>query len=162
MSTGAGSAGFTLSSPEFEDGQRIPRRYTCEGADVSPPLQWTDPPNGTRSLALIVDDPDAPRGTWVHWILYDLPPTTRSLPEGVPKTGLLRDGGRQGRNGFGDVGYGGPCPPRGHGPHRYFFKLYALDAEVDLPPGTTIEHVRSAIDRHTIASTQLMGVYSRD
>jgi Raf kinase inhibitor-like YbhB/YbcL family protein len=154
--------GFTLTSPAFQNGQRIPAHYTCEGADVSPPLQWTDPPEGTKSLALIVDDPDAPRGTWVHWVLYDLPPTARSLLEGVPKTPNLPGGGRQGRNDFGDVGYGGPCPPRGHGPHRYFFKLYALDTEVGLPPGATVRQVQSVIDHHAIADAQLVGIYSRE
>ncbi len=124
---------FTMTSTAFNNGQDMPRKYTCEGQDVSPPLNWSDAPQGTQSYALIADDPDAPGGTWVHWVLYDLPATTHQLPEGVAKTEEISGGGRQGINDFRKVGYGGPCPPPGN-PHRYFFKLYALNSALKLKP----------------------------
>ncbi|MBZ5641007.1 MAG: YbhB/YbcL family Raf kinase inhibitor-like protein, partial [Acidobacteriia bacterium] len=115
---------FALKSPAFERGARIPVRHTCDGEDVSPRLEWTDPPALTRSLALVVDDPDAPVGNWVHWVVFDLPASARILPEGAPKDASLREpaGAIQGKNDFGRLGWGGPCPPPGK-PHRYFFKL---------------------------------------
>src|SRR5215831_3977694 len=130
------AAGFKLNSHSFSDGADIPKKYTCDGDDVSPELHWTDQPPAAKSLALIVDDPDAPAGTWVHWVLFDLPGSASELPEDLPKGQRLPTGGKQGLNDFKHLGYGGPCPPPGK-PHRYFFKLYALDASLDLKPGTT-------------------------
>lgn len=152
--------GFQISSPAFQSGEKIPVKYTCDGPDVSPPLQWTPPPEGTKSLVLISDDPDAPAGTWVHWVLYGLSPETTSLPENVPKQKEVLGGARQGVNDFGRIGYGGPCPPRG-APHRYFFKLYAVDIPTDLEPGLTKRQILDAIKGHVLAETQLMGTYQR-
>ncbi|MGH9804909.1 MAG: YbhB/YbcL family Raf kinase inhibitor-like protein [Candidatus Acidiferrales bacterium] len=151
---------FSLQSPAFSHGEDIPRKFTCDGPDLSPALNWSEPPAGTRSLALIADDPDAPVGVWVHWVLYDLPPTSRELPEGVAKKESLDDGGRQGRNDFGRIGYGGPCPPPGKA-HRYFFKLYALDAPTKLKPGATKAEVEKAMKGHLLAQAELMGRYKR-
>ncbi len=151
---------LSLKSTAFDQGGDIPKKHTCEGADLSPALSWGDPPAGTRTFSLIVDDPDAPAGTWVHWVIYNLSAQTRDLPEGVPKTGELKDGSRQGRNDFARPGYGGPCPPRGAA-HRYFFKLYALDAELSLPPGATKAELERAMKGHILAETQLMGKYKR-
>ncbi len=150
---------FTLRSSAFQNGGEIPVKFTCDGDDASPPLEWSDPPAHTRSLALIADDPDAPSGTFTHWVLYDLPRQTR-LPEGVPPKENISSGGLQGRNGFGKVGYGGPCPPRGK-PHRYFFKLYALDSELKLPPGASKADVENAMKRHIVAHAEWMGKYQR-
>jgi Raf kinase inhibitor-like YbhB/YbcL family protein len=145
-----------LTSSAFSEGGPLPRRYTADGSDVSPPLAWDDPPPGTRSLALICDDPDAPRAQpWVHWVLYRIPPQVRSLAEGDS------GGGVAGRNDFGRLGYGGPAPPRGHGRHRYFFKLYALDTDIDLPPGASKEQLLRAMQGHVLDSGQLMGTYER-
>src|SRR5881409_1292852 len=116
---GGAAMAFELESSAFKAGETIPRKHTCDGQDLSPPLAWTEPPAGTKSLALVCDDPDAPTGTWVHWVLWDVPPTARGLPEGVPPSAKLEDGTRQGTNDFKKSGYGGPCPPRG-APHRYF------------------------------------------
>ena len=151
---------FELKSTAFENGGFIPKKYTCDGSDVSPPLSWTDPPEGTKSLALICDDPDAPMGTWVHWVLFGVPPETRELPEGVPTEKTLSWGGKQGRNDFGRIGYGGPCPPRGPA-HRYFFRLYALDTEPDLSPGATKRELLRAIEGHILAEAELIGRYGR-
>ena len=153
---------FVLKSPAFAEGSPIPRRYTCEGEDLSPPLEWEDPPAGTRAFALAVEDPDAPRGVFVHWVLYNLPGDARSLPEGVPARERLESGALQGRNDFGRIGYGGPCPPRGHGTHRYFFTLYALDAPVDLPPGADLARLRRAMEGHILGQARVMGTYRRD
>lgn len=152
---------FRLSSPAFSDGEFIPVRHTCDGPDLSPPLEWSDPPAGTRAFALICDDPDAPRGTWVHWVWYDIPPEVTSAPEGIPPDPEPAIGGKQGVNDFRRYGYGGPCPPRGHGPHRYFFRLYALDEPTGLPPGATRDQVEAAMQGHVLASAQLMGRYER-
>ena len=149
-----------LKSTAFTQGGDIPKKYTCDGADVSPPLNWTDPPPGTQSLALLCEDPDAPRGTWVHWVLFNLPASARELPEGVPTKETLSGGGRQGKNDFGKIGYGGPCPPKGPA-HRYFFKLYALDTPLDLKPGVTRQELLKATGGHILAETELMGRYSR-
>src|SRR5262249_38021095 len=119
-----------ISSAAFSAGEMIPKKFTCDGPDVSPKLAWSDVPSKTQSFALIVEDPDAPVGTWVHWVLFDLPADTKELAEGVPKQDQLSNGARQGRNDFGKIGYGGPCPPPGK-PHGYFFKLYALDAKLN-------------------------------
>jgi len=148
-----------LSTTAFPAGGTIPKKFTCDGADVSPALSWTDTPAGTQSLALIVDDPDAPGRVWVHWVLYNLPGATQKLPEGVGKDPELADGSRQGRNDFGRLGYNGPCPPRGPA-HRYFFKLYALDSKLDLKPGSTKSDVERAMKNHVLAQTELMGSFS--
>src|SRR3990167_1037537 len=123
---------FALKSQAFKGGDLIPDKYTCEGPDVSPPLRWNDPPRETHSFALIADDPDAPMGTWVHWVVYNIPAGERGLDENVPKQERLPNGAMQGMTDFHRVGYGGPCPPSGT--HRYFFKLYALDVALTLPP----------------------------
>jgi len=138
----------------------IPVKYTCDGPDLSPPLQWTIPPEGTKSLALICDDPDAPAGTWVHWVLYNLSPETTALPEGVAKDKTVLGSARQGMNDFRRIGYGGPCPPPG-APHRYFFKLYALDSPLDLEPGLTKQKILDAMKGHILAQGQLMGKHKR-
>ena len=151
---------FQLSSPAFQPNADIPKKFTCDGPDVSPALRWADPPAGTQALALICDDPDAPVGTWVHWVLYDLPPTERELPEGVQKDETLTNGARQGRNDFRRIGYGGPCPPPGPA-HRYFFKLYALGAKTNLKPGATKAELLKAMEGHILAQTELVGKYKR-
>jgi Raf kinase inhibitor-like YbhB/YbcL family protein len=150
---------FELTSTAFAPGEPIPQKYTCDGDDISPPLQWSDPPQGTQSLALICDDPDAPIGTWVHWVLYNLPAEGRSLPEAVPSDADLPDGSRHGQNGWRRPGYGGPCPPGGT--HRYFFKLYALNTVLDLKAGAGKKQVLQAMEGHILAQAELMGVYSR-
>ena len=146
---------FELTSSAFASGQRIPRRYTCDGEDISPPLQWGEPPAGTQSLALIMDDPDAPVGTWDHWLLFNLAASSRSLPEraGTPP------GSVTGKNSWGRSSYGGPCPPRGT--HRYFFKLYALDTTLALPASTNKSQLLAAIANHILAQAELMGTYAR-
>ncbi len=151
---------FELKSAAFTSGSNIPKKFTCDGPDVSPALSWSEPPPGTQNLALIMDDPDAPVGTWVHWVLYDLPPSTRELAEDVPKGEELKNGARQGRNDFRRIGYGGPCPPPGK-PHRYFFKLYALDAKSNLKPGATKQELERTIKGHVLAKTELIGCYGR-
>jgi Raf kinase inhibitor-like YbhB/YbcL family protein len=151
---------FSLTSPDFANGAVIPRQFTCDGADRSPALHWSDLPQGTRSLGLIVEDPDAPRGTFTHWVLYNLPPEPPNLPSGVPRQTELSNGARQGRNDFRRVGYGGPCPPRGPA-HRYFFRMYALDAPVPLTPGATASELRAAIQGHVLGEAELMGTYGR-
>ena len=150
---------FEITSTAFGPGEPIPPRYTCDGEDVSPPLGWGDPPPGTQSLALICDDPDAPAGTWVHWVLYNLPAGTRSLPAAIPADADPPNGGRHGENSGRRVGYGGPCPPSGT--HRYFFKLYALDAALDLTAGASKEQLLQAMEGHVLAQTEFMGTYTR-
>jgi Raf kinase inhibitor-like YbhB/YbcL family protein len=150
---------FELTSTAFGNGETIPQKYSCDGPDISPPLQWTDPPAGTKSLALICDDPDAPVGIWVHWVLYGLSADTRELSEDIPKEKMLENG-RQGKNDFGRIGYGGPCPPRGPA-HRYFFKLYALDVECDLSPGMTKADLLKAMGGHILGEAELKGRYGR-
>jgi len=151
---------FTIESGAFDDGARLPQQYTCEGKDLSPPLAWTDPPAGTQSLALIMDDPDAPMGTWVHWVLYNIPADTRMLPEGLPGDPKLAIGALQGLNDFGRPGYGGPCPPPGPS-HRYLFKLYALDTRLPLVPKSTKAQLEQAMNGHILAKAQLIGRYQR-
>ena len=148
-----------IESPAFSNGQPIPQKFTCQGADVSPALSWSGAPDNTKSFALIVDDPDAPVGTWVHWVLYDLPADTRSLPENVAKSEHAQNG-VQGINDFKKIGYGGPCPPPGKA-HRYFFKLYALDTPLKLKPGATKQDLEKAIKGHILAQAELMGTYQR-
>lgn len=150
---------FELTSAAFARGQPIPNKCTCDGADISPPLSWNDPPQGTQSFALIADDPDAPVGTWVHWVLYNLPGETRALPEAVPPHADLPDGSRHGRNSWRRVGYGGPCPPSGA--HRYFFKLYALDTMLNLAAGASKKRLLRAMERHILAQAEVMGTYRR-
>ncbi len=150
---------FELISSAFSGGEAIPRRYTCDGEDLSPALAWEDAPEGVASFALIMDDPDAPVGTWVHWVLFNIPGTARSLEEGMAPDAQLADGSRHGSNSWGRLGYGGPCPPSGI--HRYFFKLYALDEALDLEPGASKEDLLEAIQGHVLAQTELMGTYSR-
>lgn len=151
---------FTLKTTAFQHGGDIPKKYTCEGPDVSPPLSWSEPPSGTESFALIADDPDAPVGTWVHWVAYDLPSTARQLPEGVPKSEEIPGGGRQGMNDFRRIGYGGPCPPPGN-PHRYYFKLYALDSKLNLKPSSTKKQIEQGMKGHVLAQAEVMGRFRR-
>ena len=148
------SAKLSFTSPAFEYGETIPKRYTCDGEDVSPPLTWGEAPEGTHAWVLMMDDPDAPMGTWVHWVLYDLPAETTALPAGAQGVGTL------GRNSWGRNDYGGPCPPPGK-PHRYFFRLYALDAPLGLPPGATKAQVERAMQGHILAQGEWMGRYGR-
>jgi len=155
-----GTMSLQISSTAFSAGETIPKKFTCDGPDVSPQLKWNDLPANTQSVELIMDDPDAPGGTWVHWVLYDLPANTRDLPEGVAKQEQLSSGARQGRNDFGRVGYGGPCPPPGK-PHRYFFKLYALDTKLNLKAGATKADVERAMKGHILAQGELIGKYGR-
>jgi Raf kinase inhibitor-like YbhB/YbcL family protein len=150
---------FRLTSAAFANGKPIPAKYTCDGSDVSPPLQWEGAPHDTHSLALIVNDPDAPVGTWVHWVLYDIPPELRALMENVPPNDELPNGSRHGQNSWRRPGYGGPCPPGGT--HRYFFELYALDARLDLPARATKKQVLQAMEGHILIQTELMGTYAR-
>jgi len=149
-----------LTTSAFPVQGTIPKKFTCDGPDVSPPLAWSGAPPGTQSFALIVDDPDAPAGTWVHWVLYDLPANMKELAEGVPKQEQLSNGARQGRNDFRKIGYGGPCPPPGK-PHRYFFKLYALDKKLDLKAGASKAEAESAMKGHILAQAELIGRYGR-
>lgn len=149
-----------ITSSAFEDGGFIPARYTCEGEDLSPPLKWANVPGDSRSLAIICDDPDAPAGTWVHWVIYDISPTLSELPEGIPPSQITPDGAKQGVNDFRRTGYGGPCPPPG-GPHRYFFKLYALDIEPGLPAGSSKADLLRVMEARVLGEGQLMGLYQR-
>ncbi len=157
---GADAPQFQLQTTRFPLGGSIPAAYTCDGANTSPALAWSGAPASTKSFALILDDPDAPSGTFVHWVLYNLPATARSLPASVPKQNQLAEGGSQGRNDFGEIGYGGPCPP-GHKPHHYRFVLYALDSSLTLPAGATKLQVEDAIKGHIVARGKLIGAYSR-
>jgi len=144
-----------LKSDFFAEKEVVPERFSCEGKDISPPLEWGDVPEGTKSFALLMEDPDAPAGTWVHWVLYDIPGSTRGLAEGEVK-------GTEGINSWKRSGYGGPCPPPGHGVHRYYFTLYALsEAATGLPKGADAKQVRSAIKDKVIAKAELMGTYER-
>ena len=149
---------FKLITSAFEEGGSIPKLYTCEGADVSPSLEWSDEPRDTKSYALIADDPDAPAGAWNHWLLWDIPASVHALAQGF-KPGKLAVSGA---NDFGKPGYGGPCPPRGHGPHRYFFKIYALDVEsLNLRGGARRADLDRALRGHILAQSQYMGRYER-
>lgn len=151
---------WELKSSAFAAGADIPKKHTCDGADLSPTLTWGDPPDKTASFALIVDDPDAPAGTWVHWVLYNLPGTARELAENIAKEEQLDSGALQGKNDFRRIGYGGPCPPAGPA-HRYYFKLYALDAPLNLKAGATKAAVEKAMKGHVLAQAELMGRYKR-
>ena len=150
---------LTIESPAFPEGGSIPRLYTCDGRDVSPPLSWTGIPAGVKSLALVCDDPDAPAGVWVHWVIFNLPPSATGLPEAVPPRKEVDGGGVQGTNDFRKIGYGGPCPPSGT--HRYVFTLYALDAEVPLAAGATKAELVTAMKGLVRTEATLTGKYSR-
>jgi Raf kinase inhibitor-like YbhB/YbcL family protein len=145
-----------LTTAAFQNGGFIPTEFTCDGPDISPALAWTEPPAGTKSIAVIVDDPDAPACTWVHWVLYDLPGDARKLEEDTAKDRQLPSGARQGRNDFGKIGYNGPCPPKG-GPHHYFFKLYALDRKTSLKAGASKAELERAMKGHILAEAELVG-----
>jgi hypothetical protein len=145
---------FALESSAFDNAQPIPSRHTCQGEDVSPPLQWTNVPEGTRSLALVVDDPDAPGGVFTHWIAWGLDPAAEWLGEGASVP-------REGQNDFGTSGYRGPCPPPGHGRHRYVFRLYALDADLELGAGAAKAGLEQAIEGHVLTMAELVGTYER-
>ncbi len=149
-----------VESSAFRAGEAIPTRYTCDGEDLSPALSWSEPPAGSQSLAVLCDDPDAPVGIWVHWVLFNIPPTTRSLPEGVPADPVVAEVGTQGSNSWHRLGYGGPCPPAGS-THRYYFKVYALDTRLALQAGADKQAVEKAMKGHILAEGQLMGRYSR-
>jgi Raf kinase inhibitor-like YbhB/YbcL family protein len=155
-----GMVTIALTSSAFREGEAIPEKHTCDGLDLSPALAWSGAPAGTRSLALLCDDPDAPVGLWVHWVIWGVPPDTTSLPEGVAREKSLPNGSAQGLNDFRKIGYGGPCPPPGK-PHRYFFRIYALDAGVALAPGATRKELLKAIEGHVIGEGELMGRYGR-
>ena len=148
-----------ITSSVFSEGEMIPQQFTCDGADVSPDLSWTGVPEGTKSLALICDDPDAPMGTWVHWVLFNIPSDETGLPAEVAPEASLSNGAIHGTNDFRRLGYGGPCPPGGT--HRYYFKLYALDTGLSLESGATKAQVEDAMEGHVLAQGQLMGKYSR-
>ncbi len=156
---GAGGVRTELKSKAFEPGGLIPAKYTCDGEDISPPLDWSDPPAGTQSIALISDDPDAPVGTWVHWVVWNIPGSARALDENLPKKESLPNGARQGTTDFRRVGYGAPCPPSGT--HRYFFKLYALDTTLNLPASTTKKDLEQAMQGHILGQAELIGKYRR-
>lgn len=148
-----------LESLAFTAGGVIPMKYTCDGQDMSPPLRWSDVPAKARSLALIADDPDAPRGTWVHWVAWNIPTNTQTLREDFPKEDMSSTQIKQGVTDFKRPGYGGPCPPSGT--HRYFFKLYALDTVLNLPPQSTKNELEKAMRGHIVDQTELMGTYQR-
>lgn len=149
---------FTLASTAFSSGAGIPDRYTCQGADDSPALVWTGHAVHAASFAIIMDDPDAPAGSWVHWVMWNIPATTHLLQANLPRTGTLADGALQGKNDFGKVGYNGPCPPPGK-THRYFFRLYALDSKLALKPGATRKELDDAMKGHILGKAEHMGTY---
>ncbi len=151
---------ISISAEAFKAGGTIPAEYTCDGDDVSPSLSWEGTPASVKSITLIMDDPDAPGRTFVHWVLFNIPASTKGLPKGIPKNKTLGDGSRQGITDFGGVGYGGPCPPPGK-PHRYYFKIYALDTVLNLPPGSSKADVEKAMAGHILAKGELVGKYGR-
>jgi hypothetical protein len=160
MAPAEATSDMTLTSPAFADEGTIPQTYTCDGEDISPELQWQDPPEGTESFALVVEDPDAPARTWIHWVVYNIPADQRSFDESVPAETELPGGALQGQNSWSRTGYGGPCPPRGT--HRYFFTLYALDTTLDLEPAAADKAaLLEAMEGHVLAQTSLMGRYER-
>lgn len=157
---GEASMKMQLTSTAFKDEDTIPKRYTCDGDNLSPPLAWSELPSGVKSLALIADDPDAPSGTWVHWVIYDIPATLSGLSAGIPTSESVEGVGIQGLNDSRKSGYSGPCPPKGK-PHRYYFKLYALDRVLNLAPGIKKGDLEKALQGHILAEGQLMGRYGR-
>jgi Raf kinase inhibitor-like YbhB/YbcL family protein len=156
----SGKTSMQLTSPAFKEGESIPEKHTCDGKDTSPPLVWAGAPAQTKSFVLITDDPDASGGTWNHWVLFDIAAANHELAEDLPKSQYLPGGARQGLNSFKRLGYGGPCPPAGK-PHRYFFKLYALNLKLDLKPGVLKQDIERAMAQHIIGEGQLMGTYQR-
>ncbi len=148
-----------ISSPVFKDNGQIHSKYTCDGEDVSPPLSWSEAPNGTKTYVLIMDDPDAPVGVFTHWVIFNIPASENNLSENVPKTDKITNGALQGKNDFGRKGYGGPCPPSGR--HRYQFHLYASDTLLNLTPGSSKKNVLKALEGHILAKAELTGLYSR-
>ncbi len=150
---------ITITSSVFSEGGMIPKKCTCDAEDISPDLKWSGVPQGAKSLALICDDPDAPVGTWVHWVLFNIPADVTTLAAGIPADAALKNGARHGKNDFRKLGYGGPCPPGGT--HRYFFKLYALDTVLTLDSGSTKAQLLSAMQNHILAEGRLMGTYKR-
>ncbi len=150
---------LVVRSSAFGEGERLSADFTCDGANMSPPIEWSGVPALAESLAVIVDDPDAPSGDWVHWLVYDLPSSLTQLTAGIPEAGRFSGGGSQGRTDFGSLGYKGPCPPSGM--HRYFFKVYALDSALHLKPGATKKELLTAMQGHVLAEGRLMGTYER-
>jgi Raf kinase inhibitor-like YbhB/YbcL family protein len=157
---GAKPVSFQVSTPAFPSEGTIPKQYTCDGADGSPALSWSGAPADTKSFALIADDPDAPAGTWTHWVIWNIPPTQHQLAAGISKDPRLPNGIRQGVNDFHKPGYNGPCPPPGN-PHRYYFKLFALDSDLQLRPGADRKELEYAMKPHIVAKAELMGRYGR-
>jgi Raf kinase inhibitor-like YbhB/YbcL family protein len=155
----SGGIKMKMTSKSFKEGEMIPGKYTCDDADISPHLEWSLVPEGTKTFAIICDDPDAPMGTWVHWIIFNIPGNVRAFLENIHPIEVLPEGTKQGKNDFGRIGYGGPCPPSGI--HRYYFKIYALDVELDLKAGIRKTELLSAMDGHILAEGQLMGRYKR-
>ena len=155
---GAQSAAFSISSPRFPNGGAIPKQFSCDGADVSPPLSWTEPPAGSMSFALLVDDPDAPAGNWNHWVMWNLPASARSLPEGMGKSRRFPDGSTQGLNDFRKVGYNGPCPPANK-PHRYHFQLFALDRKLSITGDAGKPELEVAMKGHIVAKAEWTGTF---
>ena len=153
-------ATMTLTTTAFKNNSPIPQRYTCQGEDLSPALGWSGAPSGTKSYALLCEDPDAPHGTYFHWVIYNIPPTERGLAENIAKRDTLPNGTRQGVNSAKQMGYMGPCPPPG-GPHRYYFKLYALDAQINIPGEATRDQLLSAMQGHILAEGEVMGTYQK-
>ena len=151
-----------IKSGSFQVEETIPVNYTCEGNDISPELSWIDAPENTKSFALIVDDPDAPNKTWVHWVVYNIPANMKGFPEGISEKELKDKGIKQGINDFEQESYGGPCPPHGHGQHRYYFKLYALDTVLDLKEGASKADLEKAIEEHILAQAEVMGRFERE
>ena len=148
-----------ITSSAFNEGAMIPEKYTCDGPNISPPLKWSDAPEETKSFAIICEDPDAPSGIWVHWVLFNLPVNVKELPENIPAIGKVSNGAKQGKNDFGKIGYGGPCPPGGT--HRYFFQVYALTKELDLEAGISKSELISAMEGNILSEGQIMGKYQR-
>jgi len=151
---------LSISSPGFQEGERIPAKYTCQGQDISPQLDWSGVPKEAKSLALIMDDPDAPGGIFTHWVIFNIPPDSLKLPEAVPTEPQLPGSARQGKNDFSTIGYSGPCPPPGR-PHRYRFTIYALDKQLDLKAGASKEQLIEAMGGHILNQARLTGTYQR-
>ncbi|MCU0592519.1 MAG: YbhB/YbcL family Raf kinase inhibitor-like protein [Desulfobacterales bacterium] len=159
LSSGGTDMAVTLTSSAFTEGALIPKKYTCDAEDISPDLKWSGVPHEAKSVALICDDPDAPVGTWVHWVLFNIPADVTALHAGIPAEAVLKNGARHGKNDFRKLGYGGPCPPGGI--HRYYFKIYALDTLLTLESGSTKAQLSAAMKGHVLAEGQLMGKYQR-